>query len=52
MKRYTLRTLIHDLKVLNQLRSEYRRGRNDRRKEAGSDWLSRYFAGTSKRVEA
>ena len=33
MKRYTLRALIHDAKVFNQLRLEYRRTKKDRRKE-------------------
>ena len=33
MKRYTLRGLIHDAKILNQLRLEYRRTKKDRRKK-------------------
>ncbi len=52
MKRYTLRELIHDAKVFNQLRLEYRRTKTERRKEASSDWLSRYLAGIRRRVRA
>ena len=37
MKRYTLRGLIHDAKILNQLRLEYRRTKKDRRKKVSSD---------------
>ena len=40
MKRYTLRGLIHDVKIFNQLRLEYRRTKRDRRKNAFSDALS------------
>ena len=47
MKRYTLRGLIHDAKIFNQLRLEHRRTKKDRRKNAFSDWLSRYMAGMS-----
>jgi hypothetical protein len=50
MKRYTLRALIHDAKVFNQLRLEYRRTKKDRRKDASSDWLSRYLAGMRRRA--
>jgi len=45
MKRYTLRAAIHEAKIFNQLRLEYRRTKKDRRKNASSDWLSRYLAG-------
>ena len=37
MKRYTLRGLIHDAKIFNQLRLEYRRTKKDRRKNVSSD---------------
>ncbi len=33
MKRYTLRGLIHDAKLFNQLRREYRRDKKKRRKD-------------------
>ena len=52
MKRYTLRMLIHDAKVFNQLRLEYRLTKRDRRKRSSSDWLSRYLAGMSRRARA
>jgi hypothetical protein len=52
MKRYTLRGLIHDAKILNQLRLEYRRAKKNRRKDASSDWLSRYLAGLRERARA
>ena len=52
MKRYTLRGLIHDAKVFNQLRLEYRRTKKDQRKNVASGWLSRYFAGTRRRARA
>jgi hypothetical protein len=43
MKRYTLRALIHDAKIFNQLRLEYRRSKKDRRKNASLGYLSRYL---------
>ena len=46
MKRYTLRMLIHDARIFNRLRSEYRRTNNNRRKDLFSDWVSRYLIGT------
>ena len=52
MKRYTLRALIHDAKIFNQLRLEYRRSKKDRRKDASPGWLSRYLTGTRRRVRA
>jgi hypothetical protein len=52
MKRYTLRGLIHDAKVFNQLRLDYRRTKKEGRKESCSDWLSRYLAGIKRRVRA
>jgi len=47
MKRHTLRALIHEAKIFNQLRLEYRRSKNDRRKNASSGYLSRYLTFTS-----
>ena len=52
MKRYTLQMLIHDARVFNQLRLEYRRARKNRRKDATAAWLSRYFGGTRRRARA
>jgi hypothetical protein len=52
MKRYTLRALIHDAKVFNQLRVEHRRAQKDRRKNASSEWLFRYLTGKRRRVRA
>ena len=52
MKRYTLRMLIHDAKVFNQLRLEYRQAKKNRRKNASADWLSRYLGGTRRRARA
>ena len=43
MKRYTLRALIHDAKVFNQLRSNYRQSKKDRRENASSLYLSCYL---------
>ena len=44
MKRYTIRALIHDAKIFNQLRLEYRRSKKkDRRKNASLGYLSRYL---------
>ncbi|PYK40890.1 MAG: hypothetical protein DME60_06330 [Verrucomicrobia bacterium] len=50
MKRYTLRALIHDAKIFNQLRLEYRQTKKNRRKDTSSDWLSRYLAGMRRHV--
>jgi|RhiMetdeSRZDD1v2_1073273.scaffolds.fasta_scaffold941991_2 hypothetical protein len=44
MKRYTLRAAIHDAKIFDQLRREYRRTRKHPRKHSSSRWLSRYLA--------
>ena len=52
MKRYTLRALIHDAKVFNQLRLEYRRYQKDPTQIDSSDWLSRYLPGKRRRVRA
>ena len=43
MKRYTLRALIHDAKIFNQLRLEYRRSKKDRPQNAPLGYLSRYL---------
>jgi len=40
MKHYTLRTLIHDAKVFNQLRREYRRTKKNRGTSSEPDWRS------------
>jgi len=45
MKHYTLRTLIHDAKVFNQLRREYRRTKKNRGTSSEPDWRSRCLAG-------
>jgi hypothetical protein len=45
MKPYTLRAAIHDAKIFNQLRLEYRRTRKDRSKHSPSVWRSRFLAG-------
>jgi hypothetical protein len=52
MKRYTLRMLIHDAKVFNQLRREYRQTKKNRRTRSSSDWLCRYLAGMRRRAGA
>jgi hypothetical protein len=52
MKRYTLRMLIHDAKVFNQLRREYRRTKKSQRTRSGSDGVSRYLAGMRRRARA
>jgi hypothetical protein len=44
MKRYTLRAAIHDAKIFDQLRWEYRRT-NKNRKHSPFLWLSTYLAG-------
>ena len=52
MKRYSLRAAIHDAKIFNQLRLEYRRTKKDQRKDASSDWLPRYLVGMRRRARA
>jgi hypothetical protein len=52
MKRYTLRSLIHDAKVFNQLRLNYRRTNKNLRKDAPSGWLLGYLVGMRRRVRA
>ena len=52
MKRYTLRALIHDSKIFNQLRVEHGQTKKNRRKDTSSDWLSRYLAGARRRAGA
>jgi hypothetical protein len=41
MKRYTLRGLIHDIKVFNRLRLECRRAKKDQQKDVSYGGLSR-----------
>jgi hypothetical protein len=50
MKRYTLGMLIHDAKVFNQLRQEYRQAKKKRSARSSSGWLFRYLAGGSRRA--
>ena len=50
MKRYTLQMLIHDARVFNQLRMEYRRDKKNRRGAAGGAWFSRYLPGMRRRA--
>jgi len=52
MKRYTLGGLIHDAKVFNQLRLEYRRTKKERRKDSSFAWLARYLTDTGRRARA
>ena len=52
MKRYTLRGLIHDAKVFNQLRLEYRRTNKTQSKDASSGWLLGYLTGMRRRARA
>jgi len=52
MKRYTLRAAIHDAKIFNQLRLEYRRTNKSRRRDSSSGWLSRYLSGLWRRARA
>jgi hypothetical protein len=42
--------LIHDAKVFNQLRQEYRRAKKKRSARSSSGWLFRYLAGGSRRA--
>jgi hypothetical protein len=44
MKHYTLRMLIHDAKLFNQLCREYRRTRKNLRTSSSPDWRSRHLA--------
>jgi Spy/CpxP family protein refolding chaperone len=52
MKRYTLRAAIHDAKIFNRLRLEYRRTNKNRRKDSSTGWLSRYLGGMRRRARA
>jgi hypothetical protein len=52
MKRYTLRALIHDAKVFNQLWLEYRRAKKERRKDSATGRLFGYSAGMRRRARA
>jgi hypothetical protein len=45
MKRYTFQAAIHDAKIFNHLRRDYRRTRKNRHKHSSSGWLSRHLAG-------
>jgi hypothetical protein len=44
MKRYTLRTLIHDRKIFNQLRRDYRQAKTNRRTHSTFGELFRSLA--------
>ena len=50
MKRYTLRAAIHDAKIFNRLRLEYRQSNKDRREISSSSWLSRSLSGLRRRA--
>jgi hypothetical protein len=50
MKRYTLRGLIHDAKIFNQLRLEYRQAKKNQRKDTSSGWLSCHVARMRRRA--
>jgi hypothetical protein len=52
MKRYTVRMLIHDAKIFNQLRREYRQSKKKRSTRSNSGWFFRYLAGGSRRARA
>jgi hypothetical protein len=52
MKHYTLRMLIHDAKVFNELRREHYRNKRNRRVRPSFDWLVRYLFGTRRRARA
>jgi hypothetical protein len=43
MKRYTLRTAVHDAQIFNELRREYRRTKKNHN-HSPFGWLSRYLA--------
>jgi hypothetical protein len=52
MKRYTLGRLIHDAKVFNRLRLEYRDAKKKRRRNSSSEWVYRYLLGRRRRARA
>jgi hypothetical protein len=52
MKRYTLRGLIQDARVFNQLRLEYRRTSENHRKDSSYGWVLGYLVGMKRRVRA
>jgi hypothetical protein len=52
MKRYTIRTLIHDAKIFNQLRVEYRQAKKNRRTHSTFGWLFRDLAAMRRRARA
>jgi hypothetical protein len=49
MKRYTIRAALHDIKILNRLRLEYRRANKNRRKDSPFRWLSLYLTSVRRR---
>ena len=52
MKRYTFRTLIHDAKIFNQLRREYREAKKNRSTHSTFEWLFRDLAAIRRRARA
>jgi Spy/CpxP family protein refolding chaperone len=52
MKRYTLPALIHDAKIFNRLRLEYRQTKKNRRKDSSSGWSpTELFGDLDRRAE-
>jgi hypothetical protein len=41
----TIRMLIHDAKVFNQLRRDYRQAKKNRSTRSNSEWLFRFLTG-------
>ena len=52
MKRYTLRMLINDAKVFNQLRRDYRQAQKNRSTRSNSGSLLRFLTGGGRRARA
>jgi len=52
MKRYTLRPLIHDAKIVNQLRREHWQAKKNRRTHSTFGWLFRDLAAMTGRARA
>ena len=52
MTRYTQRRLIHDARIFDQPRLEYRRSNDNRRKDLLADGVLRYLAGVTRRGRA
>jgi hypothetical protein len=52
MKRYTLRTLIHDGKIFNQLHRDYRQAKMNRRTHSTLGELFRSLAAMTGRARA